>query len=341
MQTSRNLIAVIAVLFGLLPTNLSYQARGLHMSIPINHISSKKLINSPSQVVPDAVEGLLLTDSRLRRVSNLNIVVRSDIESAKKKYVSIICGGGAGHEPAHAGFVGEGMLSAAVFGNVFASPSVSAILAAIRVCSGPKGVLLIVKNYTGDKLNFGMAMEKAKREKIDVRMVIVDDDCALPVGKGITGGRGVAGVVFVHKIAGAAAAAGRSLAEVHAEATNSVKLIGTLGIALTTCTVPGAPSSQRLAGPRTYEVGNSYVSFYIFIFACVLESFLHLILFCHWTEISRLEWAYMVSLAESNVNSLMQTMLVLLWVTYCARGSWVVRSTLPLPAWWPILPVSS
>lgn len=274
MHTFRNLFAVVAVLLGLLPTNLSYQARGLHMSIPSTHISSKKLINSPSQVVPDAVEGLLLTDSRLRRVSNLNIVVRSDIESAKKKYVSIICGGGAGHEPAHAGFVGEGMLSAAVFGNVFASPSVSAILAAIRVCSGPKGVLLIVKNYTGDKLNFGMAMEKAKREKIDVRMVIVDDDCALPVGKGITGGRGVAGVVFVHKIAGAAAAAGRSLAEVHAEATNSVKLIGTLGIALTTCTVPGAPSSQRLAGPRTYEVKKAHALFCIQLlclcFICVL-----------------------------------------------------------------------
>ena len=219
-------------------------------------IYSKKLINSPSGVVPDAVEGLLLTDSRIRRVANLNIVVRCDIESAKQKYVSIISGGGAGHEPAHAGFVGEGMLSGAIFGNVFASPSVSAILAAIRVCSGSKGVLLIVKNYTGDKLNFGMAMEKARQEKINVKMVIVDDDCALPVGKGITGGRGVAGTVFVHKVAGAAAAAGLSLEEVHAEATNSVKLIGTLGVALTTCTIPGAPSSQRLSGPRTYEVNT-------------------------------------------------------------------------------------
>ena len=219
-------------------------------------IYPKKLINSPSGVVPDAVEGLLLTDSRIRRVANLNIVVRCDIESAKQKYVSIISGGGAGHEPAHAGFVGEGMLSGAIFGNVFASPSVSAILAAIRVCSGSKGVLLIVKNYTGDKLNFGMAMEKARQEKINVKMVIVDDDCALPVGKGITGGRGVAGTVFVHKVAGAAAAAGLSLEEVHAEATNSVKLIGTLGVALTTCTIPGAPSSQRLSGPRTYEVNT-------------------------------------------------------------------------------------
>ena len=237
-------------------TTCPHQINSLSLSMSSSNpvILSKKLINAPSDVVPDAVEGLLLTDSRLRRVSNLNIVVRSDIETAKLQYVSIISGGGAGHEPAHAGFVGEGMLSAAVFGNVFASPSVSAILAAIRVCSGPKGVLLIVKNYTGDKLNFGMAMEKAKQEKIDVKMVIVDDDCALPVGKGITGGRGVAGTVFVHKIAGAAALAGLSLSEVHLEAVNCVKLIGTLGIALTTCTVPGAPSSQRLSGPRTYEV---------------------------------------------------------------------------------------
>lgn len=245
---------IFTVIYALLLATLSYRTESLSMSSSKNPVYSKKLINSPSGVVPDAVEGLLLTDSRLRRVSNLNIVVRSDIESAKQKYVSLISGGGAGHEPAHAGFVGEGMLSAAVFGNVFASPSVSAILAAIRICAGPKGVLLIVKNYTGDRLNFGMAMEKAKQEKIDVRMVIVDDDCALPVGKGITGGRGVAGTVFVHKLAGASAAEGRSLEEVHAEATSAVSLIGTLGIALSTCTLPGAPSSLRLAGPRTYEV---------------------------------------------------------------------------------------
>ena len=220
-------------------------------------MTSKKLINDPSTCVNDAVEGCLLADQRLRRVGNLNILVRHDIEQVRNTCVSIISGGGSGHEPAHAGFIGAGMLSAAVLGNVFASPSVSAILAAIRVCNGEcgKGVLLIVKNYTGDRLNFGMAMEKAKQEGISCQMVIVDDDCALQKGKGITGGRGVAGTVFVHKVAGAAAAAGRSLDEVYAEATQAVKCIGTLGVALSTCTVPGAPSSQRLAGVRTYEVG--------------------------------------------------------------------------------------
>ena len=161
---------------------------------------SKKLINDAASCVNDAVEGLLLTDARLMRVGNLNILVRQDILQIRDTYVSIISGGGSGHEPAHAGFVGEGMLSAAVCGNVFASPSVSAIVAAIRVCGGKKGVLLVVKNYTGDRLNFGMAMEKAKQEGIACQMVIVDDDCALQKGKGITGGRGVAGTVFIHKV---------------------------------------------------------------------------------------------------------------------------------------------
>jgi triose/dihydroxyacetone kinase / FAD-AMP lyase (cyclizing) len=156
----------------------------------------------------------------------------------------------------YAGFVAQGLLSGAVCGNVFASPSVASILAAIRVCGGEPGVLLIVKNYTGDRLNFGMAMEIAKQEGIKCKMVIVEDDCALPVGKGITGGRGVAGTVFVHKIAGAAAAAGKSLDAVHAEAVEVAKSIGSLGIALTTCTIPGQAPSTRLSESSTlYEVG--------------------------------------------------------------------------------------
>lgn len=147
------------------------------------------------------------------------------------------------------------MLSAAVLGNVFASPSVASIVAAVRVVAGPKGVLLVVKNYTGDRLNFGMASEIAKQEGIDVKMVIVADDCALPLGKGITGGRGVAGTVYVHKVAGAVAATGASLAEVHAAATEATARIGTLGLALSTCSVPGTPASTRLSEPGLIEVG--------------------------------------------------------------------------------------
>eukprot|EP01032_Pedospumella_encystans_P008887 gene8887-10505_t len=215
----------------------------------------KKLINSPSRCVEEAIEGVLLSDSNLQRVEGLNILIRKDIAEHKANFVSIISGGGSGHEPAHAGFIGEGMLSGAVLGNVFASPSVASILAAIRIVAGPKGVLIIVKNYTGDRLNFGMAAETAKQEGIDVKLVIVADDCALPLGKGITGGRGLAGTVYVHKVAGAVAASGASLEEVHTAATLATARIGTLGLALSTCSVPGTPASTRLSLPGLIEVG--------------------------------------------------------------------------------------
>lgn len=218
--------------------------------------ATKKLIDTTDGVVDDATQGLLMSDSFLAAVSGVsNVVVRNDIEVVKQGYVTLISGGGSGHEPAHAGFIGHGMLSSAVLGNVFASPSVAQILAAIRVCAGPKGCLLIVKNYTGDRLNFGMAMEKAKTEGHKVMMVIVGDDSALPEGKGITGGRGVAGTLFVHKIAGSAAAEGCSLEEVHAEATVAADKVRSMGVAFTTCTVPGTPPSDRLADANTYEVG--------------------------------------------------------------------------------------
>ena len=147
------------------------------------------------------------------------------------------------------------MLSCAVLGNVFASPPVTSILAAIRAVAGPMGVLLIVKNYTGDRLNFGLAAEMAKQEGIEVQLCIVRDDCALPVHKGITGGRGIAGTVFVHKIAGAAAALGMCLQDVCRVAEAAATNIYSLGLALSTCTVPGTPSSTRLSGPDLIELG--------------------------------------------------------------------------------------
>jgi dihydroxyacetone kinase len=144
---------------------------------------SKKLINNPSNCVNEAIEGILLTNSTVKRLGSLNVLIRSDIDEYKQDFVTLISGGGSGHEPAHAGYIGHGMLSAAVLGNVFASPSVSSIFATIKRCAGRKGVLVIVKNYTGDRLNFGMAIEKARGEGIDARMVIVEDDCALPLGQ--------------------------------------------------------------------------------------------------------------------------------------------------------------
>lgn len=218
-------------------------------------MSAKKLINSPKTVVSDAIEGMLLMNPNISRVGDLHVLVRSDIITYRQQHVTCISGGGSGHEPSHAGFIGDGMLSGACLGNVFASPSVSQILAAIRTCAGPLGVLLIVKNYTGDRLNFGMAMELARQEGILCKMVIVADDCALPLGKGITGGRGVAGTLFVHKIAGAAAKKGMNLDNVYHYATWASKNVGSMGIALSVCTVPGTLTSQRLQDPNIYELG--------------------------------------------------------------------------------------
>ncbi|XP_062159699.1 putative 3,4-dihydroxy-2-butanone kinase isoform X1 [Alnus glutinosa] len=169
-------------------------------------------------------------------------------------FMARLQGGGSGHEPAHAGFVGEGMLTAAICGDVFASPPVDSILAGIRAVTGPMGCLLIVKNYTGDRLNFGLAAEQAKSEGYKVETVIVGDDCALPPPHGIAGRRGLAGTILIHKVAGAAAAAGLSLAEVATEAKCASEMVGTMGVALSVCTLPGRGTSDRL-GPGKMELG--------------------------------------------------------------------------------------
>ena len=192
-------------------------------------------------------------------------------------------GGGSGHEPAFGGFVGDGMLSAAVCGGVFASPSVDEVLAAIRSVTGPAGCLLCLMNYTGDRLNFGLAAERAKvsaeppaslphnndagnvfitanrspltcmcipptvqLEGYNVEMVIVGEDCALPPPRGLAGRRGLAGTLLCLKVAGAAAAAGLPLAAVLAETTAAAKAVGTMGVALTSCTLPGCAPSMRI-----------------------------------------------------------------------------------------------
>lgn len=217
----------------------------------------KKLINDPNDVVTDFIEGLVETYPGLQYLDGfpeVKVVIRADVSSSTYNKVAVISGGGSGHEPAHAGFVGEGMLTAAICGDVFASPPVDSILAGIRAVTGPMGCLLIVKNYTGDRLNFGLAAEEAKSEGYKVEMVIVGDDCALPPPRGIAGRRGLAGTILVHKVAGAAAAAGRSLAEVAAEARRAAEMVGTMGVALSVCTLPGQVTSDRL-GPGKMELG--------------------------------------------------------------------------------------
>lgn len=217
----------------------------------------KKLMDDPNDVVTEFIEGLVETYPGLQYLDGfpqVKVVLRADISKDTYHKVVVISGGGSGHEPAHAGYVGEGMLSAAICGDVFASPPVDSILAGIRAITGPKGCLLIVKNYTGDRLNFGLAAEQAKSEGYKVEMVIVGDDCALSPPRGIAGRRGLAGTILVHKVGGAAAAAGLPLADVAAEAKAAAEMVGTMGVALSVCTLPGQLTSDRL-GPGKMELG--------------------------------------------------------------------------------------
>ena len=218
----------------------------------------KKLINDVSAVVPDMLDGLAALNPNLSLLQGSTIVVRADAEAvAARGEVALISGGGSGHEPAHGGYVGHGMLSAAVAGEVFTSPSTDAVLDAIRAVAGPAGALLIVKNYTGDRFNFGLAAEIARAEGIPTEMVIVADDVALTASGDHAGRRGLAGTVLVHKIAGAAAASGHPLAEVARIARDVAAALGTMGVALTPCTVPaaGKPGFELADGEIEWGLG--------------------------------------------------------------------------------------
>jgi dihydroxyacetone kinase len=213
----------------------------------------KQIINDPVDAVAEFVEGLLKQfPNKLVKLQNHNVLFKATC----KPQVQLLSGGGSGHEPSHGGWIGDGMLTGAILGGMFASPSVAAVLGAVRV-AGADGdpVLLVVKNYTGDRLNFGMACEKANMEGIDCQMVVVADDCALERDKGITGARGVAGTVLVHKIAGAAANNGKSFAEVCDLAKVVCCRMGTLGVALDAVTVPGASEVNDRLDENTIEIG--------------------------------------------------------------------------------------
>ncbi|MEI9426786.1 dihydroxyacetone kinase subunit DhaK [Mesorhizobium sp. Cs1299R1N3] len=213
----------------------------------------KHFFNRRETIVTEALDGLLRTIgsgdlARLDGYPEIKVVLRADWDKSK---VAVVSGGGAGHEPSHAGFVGKGMLTAAVSGEIFASPSVEAVMAAIRAVTGPAGCLLIVKNYTGDRLNFGLAAEKARAEGFRVDMVIVADDIALP---DIAQPRGVAGTLFVHKISGHLSEAGRDLAEIASTARAAAKDIVSLGMSLSSCSIPGQPHEDRF-GADDGELG--------------------------------------------------------------------------------------
>ncbi|MEM1067039.1 MAG: dihydroxyacetone kinase subunit DhaK, partial [Pseudomonadota bacterium] len=214
----------------------------------------KQFINTKETLVTEAIDGALrIAGGRLARLDgypHIKVVVRADWDKSK---VALVSGGGSGHEPSHAGFVGQGMLTAAVCGEVFASPSVDAVLAGILAVTGKAGCLLIVKNYTGDRLNFGLAAERARAQGLNVNMVVVDDDVALP---DLPQARGVAGTLFVHKIAGALADQGADLTTVTEAAQRVIDGVVSIGMSLDTCTLPGSPKEERIdAGKAELGLG--------------------------------------------------------------------------------------
>src|SRR3984957_7505825 len=206
----------------------------------------KKFMNRPENVVEEMLQGLAILYPGLVRVSGHKVMVRADAEQIRDQQIAVISGGGSGHEPAHAGYIGNGMLSAAVAGEVFTSPSSDSVFAAIKAVAGRPGVLLVVKNYTGDRLNFGLAAEMARAEGIPVEMLIVDDDVALKGTEQATGARGLAGTVFIHKLLGAAAAEGTNLAELTTIGKETIESLATMGVSFSAGTSPavGRPSFE-------------------------------------------------------------------------------------------------
>jgi triose/dihydroxyacetone kinase / FAD-AMP lyase (cyclizing) len=215
----------------------------------------KKFINRPEDVVEEMMQGLAVLHPSSARLLGHKVIARADAKQTRDQQVAVISGGGSGHEPAHAGYIGVGMLSAAVIGEVFTSPSSDSVFAAIKAVSGQPGAVLVVKNYTGDRLNFGLAAEMALAEGISVEMVIVDDDVALKGTGQTTGARGLAGTIFIHKLVGAAAAEGRSLADVAAMGRAAVESLATMGVSFSAGTSPAVGKPSFEIGEDEMELG--------------------------------------------------------------------------------------
>lgn len=214
----------------------------------------KKVINNPEAVVHEMIEGMVQAyPDKLRHLEGTTVIVRADAPVPGK--VAVISGGGSGHEPSHAGYVGRGMLDAAVAGEVFTSPTPDQIYEGMKAINSGNGVLMVIKNYTGDVMNFEMAAELAEAEGIKVAKVIVNDDVAVENSTFTTGRRGIAGTVFVHKIAGAKAEKGGSLEEVEAVANKVISHVKSMGIALTPCTIPAVGKPGFEISEDEMEVG--------------------------------------------------------------------------------------
>ncbi len=212
----------------------------------------KKIINNPNDVVKEALEGMQMAyKDKLEYVPGFELIVRKNL----KNKVGIISGGGSGHEPLHAGYVGEGMLDAAVAGNIFSSPSPDRISEAIERVDKGEGVLLVIKNYSGDIMNFGLSKDMAEADDKKVATVIVKDDVAVEDSTYSTGRRGIAGTVFVHKIAGAMAEKGATLEEVERAANKAIANIRSMGMAMSACTLPAVGKPGFVLADDEMEVG--------------------------------------------------------------------------------------
>lgn len=213
----------------------------------------KKIINNPDNVVDEMLDGMAASQPEyLTRLKGFEIMVRT---TKKENKVALVSGGGSGHEPAHAGYVGKGMLDAAVAGPVFTSPTPDQIYEAVKAVDTGKGVLLVIKNYSGDVMNFEMAAEMAAADDIKVERVITNDDVAVKDSTYTIGRRGIAGTIFVHKIAGAKAEAGADLADVKAVAEKVIANERSMGMALSPCTVPAAGKPSFTLAENEMEIG--------------------------------------------------------------------------------------
>lgn len=213
----------------------------------------KKIINDPNRVVSEMLMGMAKANPKVRYLGEgIEVIARAEKTPGK---VGVITGGGSGHEPAHAGYVAKGMLDAAVAGHVFSSPSPDRIIEGIKAADAGAGVLMIIKNYSGDIMNFQMAGELAEMDGIKTDFVVVKDDVAVPDSTYSTGRRGIAGTVFVHKVAGAAAEMGRSLPEVKAVAEKTIANIRTMGMAMTPCILPAVGKPGFTLGEDECEIG--------------------------------------------------------------------------------------
>lgn len=211
----------------------------------------KKIINDPNNVVEEMLQGIEIANPDVIYDREGVVIARKE----KKDKVGLVSGGGSGHEPAHAGYVGYGMLDAAVSGNVFASPSPDRVLRGIQLADSGKGVLLIIKNYAGDIMNFEIAEELAGLEDIEVDHVIVKDDVAVEDNEDSTGRRGISGTVFVHKVAGAKAETGASLPEVKRVAEKVIENVRSFGVSLSACTIPAVGTPGFSIGEDQMEIG--------------------------------------------------------------------------------------